>query len=1143
MTVWKRVSSWAANHRSLLFSLCVGLLLLLSLPFFVSTRLGGYCVQQAIRHLTRFEVQWKTCSLSWFADTHIEGLSVIDHRAKSTLYIETLDSTWRPSSLFTCPRSIGITSIKGADVTLSLRSAHPDEWAYPFIPSSLSTSRKAKIPFYGTLHADSSHFVCTVAPTRQVELQNIALSLTVPPKTGPITCTLSATSSQESTSQQAPGRLDLAIKYEPKKPRKLLQTNLDALQALAENRLSLNLQMKDLPSLILDALLHIRHPNKEALVSTAIGSLYNCTIQTETETSTPKISLAWESPLLKGCGSLALTQQEMTFSTQKPVQWLVTPSLITHFFPNLTLLASPQISTESPCLFTFSTPELIIRPQEKHLGDHITLTGSLHAHMNPLSLTLTGQTIPIEVLSSKATLLFNQDLLHWDAQIPLQWNQKESSITASGEYTLPTSLEPGKLHQMELSLETLPTNLLDLLFKRDHEIQGLIGDTLALHVALNESAEKKDSTHLLRILCLGSKLSCDPVELSLGKKIQLLHPVYLKMHNASTPLDISCDLLSSSPSHPLDAQFTLPFGKISLSLSKFDLYTLIPKVEGTAIFFPLDRALITGPLALPYASIFGSSLTCAFSTLVGDLTTPQGELLIKGEGLNGHFKCDLTTSKEVNLTQGKLVWNIGPERVKLLQQQFPFLKEWTLYDDATCTLTAQNGPLPTSWKQLKKEGRFFNLEVDLFPLLHLPSETKVPLHLYGFLDDNWQLQLEGWILNQQEDLHPKFTLEGSLKGLIEGEKDITCHFAGKHIPTSLLNIPLHKQNDAYVLSKWLLGSRCHVKGSLVSSAETRELEMQMKSISGIEMHLNTLYQTQTLRYELKSPATLRVPLALFKEAPEAAQELSKNVKSLSRFIKIGSYLEDPHGHLSVTLSPEKSFLKLPFLSWDDVGFQDLSIALDEITLKPPKINPTLAKLLPKKLTNSQKGFSLLVTPLFLSLEHGKLRLQRADALLAGRYPVAFWGRLKIPEDHIKATIAVSAMALRTGYGLSDIAPGYFLLLPISGSLSNISLNKTKAVTRLTALSLHSDGGIPGAFLGSFAHWLGGGFDPSKVPPPSSPIPWASLEEEVNREEAEQKNIKKTKSIPTTLFAPFQAVHRGIQKGVRKGADLLFNLLP
>lgn len=1142
MTFWQRASSWAAKHRSSLFSLWVGFLLLFSLPFFVSTRVGGYCVQQVIRHLTRFEVQWKSCSLNWFADTHIEGLSVIDKRAKSTFYIETLDSTWRPGSLFFCPRCIGVTSIKGASAILSLRSAHPDKWAYPLIPSYLRASRQAKIPFYGTLHVDGSSFICKVAPEQQVELKNVVLLLNVPAKKGPITCNVSAIAKQAGMPQETPGKLDLEITYTPKKPRKLLQTNLDALQALAEKRLSFNLKMKAFPSLILDALLHIRHPTKKAFVSAAVGNLYDCTLQTEPQDEAPNVRIEWESPFLKASGHLALAEQELILSTQKPVQWIATPTLLAQSFPMLATFVGSQMTTEDPCLFSFSTPQLAIRPQEQRLGDHVSLTGSLQMRMDPLSLSLTTQAIPLEVLASEATFVFNQDVVDWNAKFPLKWNQKTSALTSLGQYTLPTSLEAGTVHKLELSLETLPTQLLDLFFKRDHDVQRLVGDTLALHISLSEPAKLEDSP-LLRILFLGSKLYCDPIELSLGKTIELLHPVHVKVHGSSSPLELSCDRLSSSPSQPLDAQFTLPLGKILLSLSDFNLHTSIPTLAGTAAFFPHETMLLTGPLALPYASFFGSALACTFSTHAGNAQTPQGELFIQGDGLNGYFNCDLPSSKPPHLTQGKLEWNVGPERMKLLQQQLPFLKDWALYDDAKCILTAQNGPLPTSWKQFKQEGRFFSLDVDLFPLLHVPSETKIPLQLYGFLDENWQVQLEGWLLNQKEDIHPKFTLEGSLKGTLEGQKNFTCYFTGKQLPTSLLNIALYKQKETYTLSKWLLGNRCDLKASCTSSLDTRDIQIQLKSLSGVELYLDTLYQNKTLRYTLQKPAMLKIPLTLFKEPTESAKELGKSAKLLSRLIKFGGHLEEPHGYLSITLSPENSFLKLPFLNWDDAGFQDLSVALDEITIRLPKINPTVAKLLPKKLTKSHKGFSVLVTPLFFSLDHGKLRLQRTDALLAGRYPIAFWGRVKIPEDHIKATVAVSAMALRTGYGLSDIAPGYFLLLPISGSLSNISLDKTKAVTRLTALSLHSDGGIPGAFLGSFAHWLGGGFDPSKVPPPTSPIPWSSLEEELNKEEAEQKKLKKNSSLPKTIFAPFQAVHRGIQKGVRKGADLLFNLLP
>lgn len=1063
MASW--LKRWLSKHRSFCLSLSVGSLLLMLLPSLISTPWGGYCLQQLIGATTRFEVNWKTCSMSWFEDTRLEGLTIIDHRAQATAYVEHVDSTWRPSFLLSSPRSIGITSLQGADITFSLPRAHIDEWPYPFIPSSLPASHRSKLPIYGTLRIDVTHFLCKVKQGKQIELKDATLFLEVPRKKGKIVCALSATAlPQEEGAKIA--SLNLNLEYTPESPRKLLQTHADALRALMENRLHLDMQVHHFPTLLLDAFLQIRNQKYAALISTAIGTSYDCDIKTQTEGS-PHLAITWNHPLLQGACKVALSH-----TTKAPLQ------------------------------------------------------------------------------------------VHWDAQLMLKWNQKESLISSSGDYTLPLlALQRGTLHHVELAVETLPTPLLDHLLKQERILEPLLGETVALHLSMDASNPHKEGTHkegvnkkethTLRILCLAPNLTCDPIQLEVhDKNLTLLHPIHVWMKHPSMPLHLTCEAFTTSSSKPCEAHFTLPIGKVALSLSTLTLPLLHStpfQVVGQAHFSP-HANLLEASLPLPYPSLFGASLDCSFSACCDPVTqAPKGEFFIKGEKLEGELACNWLSRKEMEITRSKLVWKPETKLLAALQERWPFLKDWTLYDDVAWIFTVQNGPLPLSLKGLKKMGRAFTVHAHPLPLLHLPSQTTLPLQLDAFVDANMHASLHVALPPDVDGDQPTLTLEGSLRDLFppsnahegpQGQK-IACCFTGTKLPTSLLAMPLNGLADGQVLSTWLMGSHFTLEGSLAMMQEARQMQLHVTSASGVELHLDATKLAK--RYSLNRPCTLTLPLSLLTRPIDSSLLAKENLKGLLRALHMGRMLQNPSGVVSLTLSPENSFLQLPFSSWEDVEIGQLAIKLGEVTLQPPKKRSALFSLLPKAVGTKTRPLSILTTPLFLSLHHGNLLLKRVDALIAGRYPIAFWGRIKIPKDHVKATLAISATALRIGYGLSDVSAGYFLLLPMSGSIGHVALHKTKALTRLTALSLHSDGGIPGAFLGSFAHWLSGGFDPSQVPSQSSPIPWASLEEDLRKEQHNQV-AKQEPNLSSTLIAPFQAVHRGIQNGVRKGADLLFNFL-
>lgn len=1139
MAVFRR---WILDLPPLLLSLGVACLLVLFLPSLLSTKWGGYLIKPLIRTLTHVDVDWKDFSISWFADSYIEDLSLIDAHTQTLAHIKRIDSTWRPSFLFFSPRSMGTTSIHGAHITFCLPAVTQEKWPYPFIPSSLGQSHTSQFPFYGTLYVDTSELSCHITHDQQITLKDVTLSLIVPATQGKIHSAFSATSYEASQAEH--GSISLFTEYTPAHPRKLLQTDADAILALAENRLSFDLHIRKCPSMLVDALLQIRHPDHHTLISKAIGPIFNCSIQTDDQGDNPArhLSIAWESTHLQGACQIKPYDTHLTLSTETPITWTLTPDLIKHSLKRLSPLAESPIDLQQPLLFKLSTQTLILRPEEHG----ISLNGSLHAEIDPLLIYVTSRAIPLHITPFSATLLFAPHRVHWDGQVGLEWNQNHSLFSSSGEYQIGQPISA--LQELQISLEALPSPLFDLIFEQN-AIQPLLGDTLAFHFSMTPSPHQELGRYL-RIVCLAEKMRCDPIELKLDKDLTLLHPVHVDIQSSSFPLQFTCESLLASPEHPFEAHFTLPIGKCALSLSTctLPLFSQAPfKVLGHAIF-SLSPAL--SQERLPILSLLGSTLGCMFSATYdpNNVHASKAECFLTGEGLEGELACRDLSAKTLSLTQGRLLWKMGPERFATLQELFPFLKAWTLQQAATWVLTVPEGSIPLSWEALKQIGYPITLAVSPLSLLHLPSQYALSLTLNGLLDEQRHYHVHGSLLAQTDEITPDFTVEGPLESLVHPGSGpsggMTCRFTGHELPTSLFNILTYNMPDINALSTRFMGQRCTLEGELTPLSHAERLTFQMTTLSGMQFQVDAtqIYTTEgATRYVLNHPCTLKMPLSLLTR-PIDQLTLSKQMEPLLRLLQVGDLLQETDGSLSLTLMPEDSFLQLPFNAWDDIAIGQLIIEMGEVLLKPPKRRSILSGILPQDILTGENPFSLLTTPLLLTLNSGKLRLSRIDALVAQAYPIAFWGKINLPKNRVKATLAISALALRSGYGLSDISPGYYLLLPMSGSLTNVSLHKTKALTRLTALSLHSNGGIPGAFLGSFAHWLGGGFDPDQIPPPTFPIPWSALEEELERKQREREE-QTPQSIPRVLIAPFQAVHRGIQTGVRKGADLLFNLLP
>ncbi len=311
----------------------------------------------------------------------------------------------------------------------------------------------------------------------------------------------------------------------------------------------------------------------------------------------------------------------------------------------------------------------------------------------------------------------------------------------------------------------------------------------------------------------------------------------------------------------------------------------------------------------------------------------------------------------------------------------------------------------------------------------------------------------------------------------------------------------------------------HLPG-LIGQRVSGTVQFQLKGPDG---HLQASLVGDSGRFEVdgqiaKRILTLRQPLVLELEVtPELRHGL----------------LRDVAPYMAATKSTEKPIR----FTVDPVGFSlpvdDLNHArIGQATLEMGKVKiedngqlGAVISILQGDRDQDNGTFNVWFTPLNLSLADGILKFSRMDALIADHYPVALWGRIDLIKDHVRMIIGITAQALRNAYSLMNVDDKYMLQLPLTGTIDNASIDKTKATARVTALLAQSQGSAHGAMVGGVLDLLGGGLHDEKVPPPNGPLPW-----EPASPEGGSKPVAETK--------PLNGLHKEVKKGAKKLLDAL-----
>lgn len=205
----------------------------------------------------------------------------------------------------------------------------------------------------------------------------------------------------------------------------------------------------------------------------------------------------------------------------------------------------------------------------------------------------------------------------------------------------------------------------------------------------------------------------------------------------------------------------------------------------------------------------------------------------------------------------------------------------------------------------------------------------------------------------------------------------------------------------------------------------------------------------------------------------------------------------------VQINPQGFAMPLMPYDFNGMSFQNAMINLGKMRFSN---QGDLANLLAILNIRSQDSLGVWFTPVYLSLNQGKVKIERFDMLVANRYPIAAWGNVDFPADRVWMKIGLTGQAISKALGVRGLDADDMLQVPVKGTINNPQMDTASVAAQVSKLTLENDlpeGRLIGTILGIASNVLGG--DNTIPPPTTQPLPWAN-------EKDEQAKPKKKKDV-------------------------------
>lgn len=256
-------------------------------------------------------------------------------------------------------------------------------------------------------------------------------------------------------------------------------------------------------------------------------------------------------------------------------------------------------------------------------------------------------------------------------------------------------------------------------------------------------------------------------------------------------------------------------------------------------------------------------------------------------------------------------------------------------------------------------------------------------------------------------------------------------------------------------------------------------------------------------------------------------QLGKHV--LQDMIPFLSGIQGSDQPLKLAISKEGTFFPLRQLSLQNIVIGAATLELGKVRFSN---DGQLAKVLSLLTTASANEIQVWFTPTYFEMANGVFNLERVDMLISDRYPIAAWGKVDTGNDNVNMVIALSGSAIRRAFNVPGIKQNYFLQLPLRGTMGNASIDKAKAVARLSALVAQSQGGPHGLVLGTVLDIATGGLSEESPPKPTTdPLPWNNLMDESSETESGNKEKKVENKIEKVI--PIEEIGKGAGNLLKK----------
>ena len=243
-----------------------------------------------------------------------------------------------------------------------------------------------------------------------------------------------------------------------------------------------------------------------------------------------------------------------------------------------------------------------------------------------------------------------------------------------------------------------------------------------------------------------------------------------------------------------------------------------------------------------------------------------------------------------------------------------------------------------------------------------------------------------------------------------------------------------------------------------------------------------------------------------------------NKQILSEFFPIISGMLSADHPLKLIIGADGFLMPLNNIFEKTLSFKTASLEIGKVRFSKESPLSNVFSLL-----SSVDNDHLLVwlTPIYFSLKEGKLTLERVDMLVSDKYPLAAWGNVDFNKDKVNMIIALSGAAIDKAFGVSGIPRNSFLQIPLKGKLNSPTIDKARAVTRITALVAQSQGNAQGLVIGTVLDIASGKLTEEAPPPPTTqPLPW------VNEFKDDNLNTTEQEGLGEKILSPIKEIGKG-----------------